>query len=251
MSVVTVDKDFDNLRLTVLAEFHAPIERVWELWADPRQLERWWGPPTHPATVETHELVVGSVVTYFMTGPRGEISRGRWRVTSVDPPTSLEFIDGYANEDGTPNREMPSTTVEMRLHQLQEGSTRMVLRFAFESINDMHGHKTGDAVLEAIASTLVRSFPRRSDVITRVGGDEFAVILRDSTAIDGERLASASPRRSPSNQPTAGSPAPTSPCTRPRPKGAIRLPSPARSRRSAPSWPADADATIRWCRPIG
>ena len=46
MSVVSVEKDLERLSLTLLAEFDAPIERVWQLWADPRQLERWWGPPT-------------------------------------------------------------------------------------------------------------------------------------------------------------------------------------------------------------
>ena len=70
----------------LVAEFDAPIERVWQLWADPRQLERWWGPPTHPATVEKHDLAAGGEVAYFMTGPEGEQSRGWWRVTSVDPP---------------------------------------------------------------------------------------------------------------------------------------------------------------------
>ena len=58
------------------AEFDAPIERVWQLWADPRQLERWWGPPSHPATVERHDLTPGGDVTYFMTGPEGEKHRG-------------------------------------------------------------------------------------------------------------------------------------------------------------------------------
>ena len=48
MSVVSVEKDFDSLSLTLVADFDAPIERVWQLWADPRQLERWWGPPTPP-----------------------------------------------------------------------------------------------------------------------------------------------------------------------------------------------------------
>ena len=52
MSVVSVDKDLDSLSLTVLADFDAPVEQVWQLWADPRLLERWWGPPTHPATVD-------------------------------------------------------------------------------------------------------------------------------------------------------------------------------------------------------
>ena len=39
MSVISVEKDLDSLSLTLVADFDAPIDRVWELWADPRQLE--------------------------------------------------------------------------------------------------------------------------------------------------------------------------------------------------------------------
>ena len=136
MSVVSVEKDFESLSLTIVAEFGAPLERVWQLWADPRQLERWWGPPSHPATVEKHDLAVGGEVTYFMTGPGGERSRGWWRVTSVNPPTALEFTDGFANPDGTPNDQTPMTAVRMRLAE-HDGGTRMELRFAFESREHM------------------------------------------------------------------------------------------------------------------
>jgi len=136
MAVISVDKDFDELSLTLVAEFDAPIERVWQLWADPRQLERWWGPPTHPSTIETHDLAVGGAVAYFMTDPEGETSRGWWRVTSVDPPRSLQFSDGYANQDGTPNVETPTTTVHMRLTENESG-TRMDLRFVFSSPEHM------------------------------------------------------------------------------------------------------------------
>ena len=136
MSVVSVEKDLDNLRLVLVAEFAAPIERVWQLWADPRQLERWWGPPTHPATVESHRLEVGGEVTYFMSGPDGEQSRGWWRVTSVDPPRSLTFTDGFAHRDGTPNPKMPVTAAHVRLAE-QDGGTRMELRFVFESSEHM------------------------------------------------------------------------------------------------------------------
>jgi uncharacterized protein YndB with AHSA1/START domain len=132
MSVVSVDKDFDSLSLSLLADFDAPVARVWQLWADPRLLERWWGPPSHPATVDKHELAAGGEVTYVMTGPGGEKSYGWWRVTAVDPPTSLEFIDGFANPDGTPNAETPVTSVQMRLTGRERG-TRMELRFVFES----------------------------------------------------------------------------------------------------------------------
>ena len=89
MSVTSVDKDYDNLTITLIADFDAPIDQVWELWSDPRKLERWWGPPGYPATFEKHDLTPGGEVTYFMTGPEGERHHGMWRVTAVDPPTSL------------------------------------------------------------------------------------------------------------------------------------------------------------------
>ena len=132
MSVVSVEKDFQSRSLILVADFDAPIERVWELWANPRQLERWWGPPTHPATVDKYNLVAGGEVTYVMTGPGGEESRGWWRVTSVDPPRSLEFTDGFANRDGSPNAELATTEVQMRLTR-HDGGTRMELRFVFAS----------------------------------------------------------------------------------------------------------------------
>jgi uncharacterized protein YndB with AHSA1/START domain len=136
MTVVSVEKDLDSLSLTLVAEFDAPIERVWQLFADPRQLERWWGPPSHPATVETHELTPGGEVSYFMTGPDGEKTRGWWRVESVNPPKWLEFTDGFADPDGTPSADSPATAAHVRLSDQGEG-TRMELRFVFESTEHM------------------------------------------------------------------------------------------------------------------
>jgi uncharacterized protein YndB with AHSA1/START domain len=136
VSVTSVVKDFDSLTLTLVAEFDAPVERVWQLWADPRQLERWWGPPSHPATVEEHDLIPGGEVTYFLTGPAGEKSRCWWRVTSVDPPKSLEFTDGFADRGGTQIADVPTTTVQVRLTE-HYGGTRMELRSVFDSREQM------------------------------------------------------------------------------------------------------------------
>jgi len=144
VSIVSVEKDFDNLSLILVADFDAPIERVWELWADPRQLERWWGPPSHPSTVEKHDLVAGGEVAYFMTGPGGETSRGWWRITSVDPPRSLEFTDGWASRDGTPHAQTPTTAVQVRL-TARRGGTRMELHFVFASPEHMQQLERGGA----------------------------------------------------------------------------------------------------------
>ena len=56
MTVTNVTKDTEALTLTLDAEFAAPPERVWQLWADPRQLERWWGPPAYPATMDASTI---------------------------------------------------------------------------------------------------------------------------------------------------------------------------------------------------
>jgi uncharacterized protein YndB with AHSA1/START domain len=136
LSVTSVDKDYDSLTVTLIADFAAPIDRVWELWSDPRKLERWWGPPDYPATVETHHLTPGGHVRYLMTGPEGEMHRGVWRVTAVDPPISLEFTDAFAETDGTPIADMPVSTIRVRLVDRERG-TRMELRAMFESREDM------------------------------------------------------------------------------------------------------------------
>ncbi|MGA5184932.1 SRPBCC family protein [Streptomyces pseudogriseolus] len=136
MTVTRVDKDVDTLTLTLVADFTAPVERVWQLWADPRLLERWWGPPGFPATVEEHDLTAGGGVKYHMTGPEGEKYGGWWRVSSVTPPTSLEFTDGFADQDGRPNPEMPVTTVRMTLTG-RGGGTRMELRSVFDTREQM------------------------------------------------------------------------------------------------------------------
>ena len=136
MSVTSVNTDYDTLTVTLIADFDAPIDRVWELWSDPRKLERWWGPPDYPATVETHGLTPGGRVKSLMTGPEGEAHYGVWRVTAVDPPTSVEFTDAFAETDGTPIADMPVSTITVRLVDRERG-TRMEIRAMFESREDM------------------------------------------------------------------------------------------------------------------
>lgn len=133
MTVTSVDKDPAALTMSITSEFDAPIERVWEVWSDPRQLEQWWGPPTHPATVVDHDLSPGARVTYFMTGPEGEKYHGWWRVLAVDAPQQLDFEDGFADENGEPNEEMPTTTTQVRLDSPAPGKTRMLIVTEFPS----------------------------------------------------------------------------------------------------------------------
>ncbi len=125
MTVTAVRKDTDNLTLTVDAEFDASAERVWQLWADPRQLERWWGPPTYPATFTKHDLTPGSRVEYHMTGPEGDQPKGYWDILEVDAPHRLVVRDGFANDDGTPNDDFPRGEMRVTIQETGAGRTRM------------------------------------------------------------------------------------------------------------------------------
>ena len=57
-----------------------------------------------------------------------------------------------------------------------------------KQINDGQGHAAGDAALQTVAHHLSRTFMGRTDLLARIGGDEFAVLLRDATVDEAERL---------------------------------------------------------------
>jgi uncharacterized protein YndB with AHSA1/START domain len=137
MTVPSIHKNPETLTMTVTAELDATVERAWELWADPRQLERWWGPPTYPATVVDHDLTPGGRVAYFMTGPEGDESHGWWEILAADPPKRLEFKDGFANDDGTPNDAMPVMTMVLTLTERDGGGTVMAIETRFPSLEAM------------------------------------------------------------------------------------------------------------------
>jgi len=137
MTVTAVRKDPQRLTLTVEAEFDASVERIWQLWEDPRQLERWWGPPAYPATFTKHDLATGGRVESHMTGPAGDQPRGYWDVVEVAPPRRLLFRAGFANADGTPNADMPINTIRVDIEEVGQGRTRMTIEIVFPSTQAM------------------------------------------------------------------------------------------------------------------
>lgn len=136
MTVISTTPDTAALTLTVVSDLAAPPERAWQVWVDPRQLERWWGPPTWPATFVQHDAVVDGRSSYYMTGPDGEQPHGWWRFLSLDEPRSLEFEDGFADDAGTPDESMPTTHARVDL-VATPGGTRMTVTTWFATLEQM------------------------------------------------------------------------------------------------------------------
>jgi len=110
MPVTDVTHDLDARTLTIVADFAAPPKRIWEVYADPRQLERVWGPPTYPATFVDHDLAPGGRMNYYMTSPEGQKFYAYWDIDTVEQPTGFTFRDGFAvDETFTANPDMPES----------------------------------------------------------------------------------------------------------------------------------------------
>lgn len=122
MPITTVASDPEALTLTVVGEYPMPVDRLWEAWADPRQLERFWGPPGWPATFTRHDMAEGGRSEYVMTGPDGERSAGYWEFEAIDPGRAFDIVDGFAHDDGSPNEDMPRMRMRMRFESTDTGS---------------------------------------------------------------------------------------------------------------------------------
>jgi uncharacterized protein YndB with AHSA1/START domain len=137
MSVTSVEKDPESLTVTVTADLDATVERAWQLWADPRQFEQWWGPPGYPTTVVDHDLRAGGRITFFMGGTEGERHDSTWEVIAAGPPHHLELRDADVDDDGRPNDGHAITAMVITIDERDSGSAVMTIRTHFDSLAGM------------------------------------------------------------------------------------------------------------------
>lgn len=136
MPITSVTSDPKALTLTVVGDYPVSVERLWEAYTDPRQLERFWGPETWPAKFTRFDFVVGGGANYTMTGPDGTRSSGWWKFLAIERLRRIELEDGFAEADGTPRHSMPSMRMTFRFEATATGS-RFTSVTSFASVEIM------------------------------------------------------------------------------------------------------------------
>lgn len=193
MPVTSVTKDLDALTMTVVADFAVPRRRLWDAYADPRQIERFWGPVEWPATFTRHDVAPGGRSNYYMTGPDGERSAGFWEFVAVDPPHSFEVIDGFAAEDGTPNPEMPTMHMTFVFEETDAGS-RLVTTTTFPSLESLE-QLLGMGMEEGMRSAMSQIDGVLADLASFAAGSGTETQLLSDTLVRVSRVVRGTPEQ--------------------------------------------------------
>lgn len=181
MPVTSVETDPASLTLTATGEYPVPVERLWAAWADPRQIERFWGPPEWPTTFTRHDMTVGGRSEYAMTGPLGEHMPGYWVFKAVDAPNSFSVLDGFCDADGNANDEMPSTTMDVRFEATATGS-RFVVVSTFASLEAMEA-LVAMGMVEGFTTALAQLDNVLDDLRDHSAGFHTALKVVDDTTV--------------------------------------------------------------------
>lgn len=136
MPITDVTIHRSTAQLTVVADLPVSRQELWDAYLDPRQIERFWGPPGWPATFFRHDGAAGGKSLYSMTGPDGDRSSGYWEWLEVDAPRSFSVQDGFATENGAANSDLPSMRMVFTFDPCPTGS-RVTITTHFNSRDEL------------------------------------------------------------------------------------------------------------------
>jgi diguanylate cyclase (GGDEF)-like protein len=130
--------------------------------------------------------IVISPLTIFFSLPFATLLQRSFRHVQLVNASRLDSKTGLLNA-GTWEREAAAEVARaVRTHSPL--AVALIDVDHFKSVNDLHGHLVGDRALKAISRTLT-VFLREYDLVGRFGGEEFALLLPQTRAVDAYRIA--------------------------------------------------------------
>lgn len=104
--------DRDSRQIKVEREFKAPLPLVWSAWTQNELLDQWWAPKPWQAKTKSMDFRPGGSWLYAMIGPDGEVHWSKADYKQVLPLKSFSGQDGFCDENGTLNPDLPRSMWE-------------------------------------------------------------------------------------------------------------------------------------------
>ena len=163
--------------------------------AESSALKRPNAPPVHNATALQLERALQLLGQSGRVAPEGDPASPTYLQGLIDALVDLSSRDALT---GLANRRAFEVALEREIDRVaRSGEPALLLALDidhFKRVNDSHGHKAGDLVIKAVATALIDTV-RPMDLVARVGGEEFAIILPNCQPAFAEAVAERVRRR--------------------------------------------------------
>ncbi|HLT09008.1 MAG TPA: SRPBCC domain-containing protein [Cyclobacteriaceae bacterium] len=126
----------DNKTIAIQREFDAQISLVWSAWTTSELLDQWWGPKPWRAETKEMDFREGGHWHYAMVGPEGEKHWSRAAFIKIVDEKSFSVKDGFCDEEGEINPNMPQSLWENQFNQ-QQGKTLVSMYLSFDTVHDL------------------------------------------------------------------------------------------------------------------
>jgi uncharacterized protein YndB with AHSA1/START domain len=156
----TIDRE--NKKIVVEKEFAAPVEKVWAAWTQREILDKWWAPEPWKAVTKEMDFSEGGYWLYAMVGPGGETHWSRADYISITPLKEFSGIDGFCDENGKINNELPISNWRNIFISTSSNSTIVSLEITYDEVEDLDkyiemGFREGlTSALENLDNLLIR-----------------------------------------------------------------------------------------------
>lgn len=130
------DVDKEKHQIKVKRSFNAPIELVWAAWTEADILDQWWAPKPWVAKTKRMDFREGGHWLYAMLGPENEVHWARADYIKIIPEKFFSAYDGFCDEEGNPNSNLPNNKWENNFNALGE-ETLVDILLSFDTLEDL------------------------------------------------------------------------------------------------------------------
>lgn len=128
--------DRNNNKVKVTRAFSSSRDNVWAAWTQSELLDQWWAPKPWKAETKSQEFKEGGRWLYAMVSPEGE---KHWSIAdylTIDPKNSFSGRDGFCDEDGNLNKDMPQSLWHVTFVD-QNDTTLVNIEITYPSLKDL------------------------------------------------------------------------------------------------------------------